>query len=68
MLALVGDALIEKPATGAGLMVRLSVPVPVPLLLVALRVTVKLPETLGVPEIRPVEVLTVSPEGRPVAL
>ena len=45
--------------------VRLAVPVPPAF--VALIVEVKAPETLGVPEIRPVEVLTDSPDGRPVA-
>ena len=35
--------------------------------MVALIVTPKLPFTVGVPEIRPVVVFTVSPAGRPVA-
>jgi hypothetical protein len=54
---------------GAGdLIVSAKVAVPVPLLFVALMVTLKDPETDGVPEIRPVEVLTERPEGRLVAL
>ena len=41
--------------------------VPVPPLLVAERVTVEFPAAAGVPEIRPVEVFTERPEGKPVA-
>ena len=53
---------------GAGvLMVRVRVALPVPELLVALMVTEEVPEAAGVPEIRPVEVLTLSPVGKPVA-
>jgi hypothetical protein len=51
----------------AELMVNVSVAVPVPPLLVALRVTVEVPAALGVPEIRPVDVFTDNPPGRPVA-
>jgi len=48
-------------------MVRVNVAVPVPPLLVALRVTLKIPTAVGVPEIRPVTVLTDNPAGNPVA-
>lgn len=47
--------------------VHVSVVLPVPLLLVALMVELKLPVTVGVPEITPVEVLTDKPVGRLVA-
>jgi hypothetical protein len=47
----------------------MKVAVPVPAVLVAERVTLKVPAaTLGVPEIMPVVVLIESPPGRPVAL
>ena len=49
-------------------MLKASVAEPVPAELVALSVTLKLPVTVGVPEMRPVAVLTESPAGRPVAL
>src|SRR5579863_8427872 len=51
----------------ADAMVSVSVAVPVPVEFVALSVTVNVPETVEVPEIRPVEALTVKPEGNPVA-
>ncbi len=55
--------------TGAARSVRTRVAVPVPVVLVAERVTLKVPAaTLGVPEIRPVVVLMERPPGRPVAL
>jgi len=58
----------ELVIAGAGAaMVRMSVAVPVPVELVALRVMVDVPGAVGVPEIRPVEVLTERPEGKPVA-
>ncbi len=50
-----------------GLMVIVKVAVPVPPEFVALIVTVKVPEAVGVPEISPVEVFTVKPAGKPVA-
>lgn len=46
---------------------KVSVAVPVPPLLVALKVTVEFPAVVGVPEMRPVVVLTVRPAGRPDA-
>ena len=52
----------------AGLTVRANVAVPVPLVFVALIATLKVPATVGVPEIRPVVVLTDNPAGRAVAL
>ena len=48
---------------------RTRVAVPVPVALVAERVTLKVPAaTLGVPEMRPLAVLMDRPSGRPVAL
>jgi hypothetical protein len=57
---------------GGGLIVRVSVPVPVPLLLLAVIVTLyglaaSVP-TAGVPEISPVVVFTLKPDGSPLAL
>ena len=50
-------------------MVRANWAEPVPAALLALNVTLNVPpDPLGVPEIRPVVVLTESPEGKPVAL
>ena len=55
--------------TGAGgLIVKVSVALPVPPALVALIVTVYVPAVVGVPEIRPVVVFTVKPARNPVAL
>jgi hypothetical protein len=48
-------------------MVSISVALPVPLLLVALGVTVEVPDAVGVPEIKPLAVLTDKPAGRPDA-
>jgi hypothetical protein len=48
-------------------MVRVRVALPVPLLLVALSVTVDVPAELGVPDITPVPVLTNKPDGKPAA-
>ena len=45
-----------------------NVPEPVPAELVALIVTLKLPAAVGVPEMRPVVLLTDNPPGKPVAL
>ena len=61
------EALVMTGAP-ASLTVRVKVAVPVPLALVALRVTVDVPAVVGVPEIRPEELLTLSPAGKPVAL
>jgi hypothetical protein len=54
-------------AGAASATVRVKVAVPVPPLFVALKVTVKEPAVAGVPEIRPVVVLTLRPAGRPDA-
>jgi hypothetical protein len=65
----VPEAVRELVIAGvAALIVSARVAVPVPLLLVALIAALKDPETDGVPEIKPVELLTERPEGRPVAL
>lgn len=53
---------------GGGLMVIVRVALPAPPALVALMVTVKVPEAVGVPEINPVEVFTVKPAGNGLAL
>ena len=52
----------------AGLIVMVSVAVPVPPAFVALIVTLDVPAAVGVPVIAPVAVLTDKPVGRPVAL
>ena len=55
--------------TGGALRVITRVAVPVPVTLVAVTVTLKVPAaTLGVPEMRPLLVLMERPPGRPVAL
>ena len=55
--------------TGAARRVRTRVAVPVPAVLVAEMVTLKVPAaTLGVPEMRPLVMLMERPPGRPVAL
>jgi hypothetical protein len=50
-----------------GVIVSVRVALPVPPLLVALRVTVEVPAAVGVPEINPVALFNVSPAGNPVA-
>jgi hypothetical protein len=52
---------------GAMATVSVRVALPVPALLVALRVTVEAPADVGVPAINPVAVLTDRPDGKPVA-
>ncbi len=47
--------------------VSVRVAVPVPALFVAVSVIVFVPAAIGVPEIRPVDVLTDTPAGKPVA-
>jgi len=62
-------AVRELVMTGfAGLIVKVNVALPVPPALVALMVTLYVPAVVGVPEIKPVLVFTVKPDGRPVAL
>ena len=50
------------------MIVKVKVALPLPLLLVALMVTLYVPAVVGVPEINPVLVLTLKPAGSPVAL
>ena len=65
----VAVAVRVEEMTGAALRVITKVAVPVPVVLVAEMVTLKVPAaTLGVPEMRPVVVLMESPPGRSVAL
>jgi hypothetical protein len=52
---------------GTPVKVMVKVAVPVPPVLVALIVALKVPETDGVPLIRPVVVLTLRPVGNPLA-
>jgi hypothetical protein len=52
---------------GPGFTVTTSVALPVPPELVALRVTLKVPLTVGVPLINPFVVLTLRPVGKPLA-
>jgi hypothetical protein len=52
---------------GPAAIVKVSVAVPDPPPLVALRDTAEVPAAVGVPEISPVALLTDSPAGRPVA-
>jgi hypothetical protein len=59
----------ELVMTGVGgLIVKVSVWLPVPPALVALMVTVYVPTVVGVPEIKPVLASTLKPAGSPVAL
>ena len=46
------------------MIVKVSVAVPVPLPLFAARVTLNVPDVVGVPEIKPVAVLTLKPAGK----
>jgi hypothetical protein len=62
-LAVVALAITGDPKA----MVSVKVALPVPLPLVALRVTVHVPDAVGVPEIDPVVLFTVRPLGNPVA-
>ena len=68
-MALLGEAEIEKSTGGGafGLTVSARVADPVPPLLVALIVMLKVPEPVGVPEITPEPVLTNRPDGKPLA-
>jgi hypothetical protein len=52
---------------GGGLIVKVRVAVPVPLEFVVLMVTLYVPAVVGVPEIKPVLVLTLRPAGSVVA-
>ena len=59
--------LVMVGATEAAVMVMLSACVPLPLPLVAAMVAAKVPVTDGMPVIKPVLMLTLSPAGNPVA-
>ena len=58
-------ALVMTGASTEIVRVREAEPVPPPF--VALKVTVEVPATVGVPEMAPVEELSVKPAGKPVA-
>ena len=58
---------LSELIVGTALIVSVSGPVPVPLPLVALRVMLNVPATVGVPEIKPVEVFKVKPAGNGTA-
>jgi hypothetical protein len=62
-------AVVALVITGRGTvpMVNVNVAFPVPLPLVALRVTVEVLAEVGVPEMSPVVLLTESPAGNPEA-
>ncbi len=53
--------------TGAGAIEMVNVALPVPPVLVALKVTEELPAAVGVPLIKPLVALMERPAGRPVA-
>ena len=55
-------------AGAGGLIVNVTAMLPVPPALVADTVTDDVAAVVGVPEIRPVAVLTLNPAGKPVAL
>ena len=65
------EAVVVLVITGAGgragATVIFNVAVPVPPAFVAVMVTVKVPDAVGLPEINPVVALTVKPPGSPVA-
>ncbi len=58
---------ITGVATGAGAIETVNVALPVPPVLVALKVTEELPAAVGVPLIKPVAVLIERPAGKFVA-
>ena len=66
-MPLAGAVLVMVGATVAAVMVILSACVPVPPMLVAVMVALKVPAADGVPEMTPVLGLTLSPAGIPVA-
>ena len=62
-------AAVRLVITGAAeLIVIVKLALAVPPELVALTVTVEVPDVAGVPEINPVVGLTASPDGKPVAV
>ena len=65
----VPEAVVALLITGVGaLIVKARVAEPVPLGLIAPKVTVDVPVAVGVPVMAPVEVLIDNPAGNPVAL
>jgi hypothetical protein len=62
------DRVAPETTGGSSAMLRVNVPVPVPAELLAEMLTVNVPACVGVPEMSPVVVFTLSPVGRPVAL
>jgi hypothetical protein len=61
-------AVVALVITGAATaIVSVRVALPVPLLLVALSVTVEVPAAVGVPDINPLVLLADNPVGNPVA-
>ena len=64
-MALAVPLLVITGAATATVKVKDELPVPPPL--VALSVTLEVPAAVGVPEIKPETVFTVSPAGSPVA-
>ena len=63
----VTDELIHPNPFSAAEIVIVTLPLDVPSALVAVRATAADPAVVGVPEINPVELFTVSPAGNPVA-
>ena len=60
----------DKPLVirgGAGRMVRVKTPEPVPPTLMALMLASNVPVAVGVPDINPVDELIANPSGNPVA-
>ena len=68
-MAVAGESvlMVGSGLTGAAAIARVRRALPVPVLFVALIDTGVVPAALGVPEMTPVEVLTDSPPGSPVA-
>ena len=60
------EALVIAGLIGSTLITHVALPVPMEL--VALIVTLLMPVTAGVPLIKPVDVFTLSPAGKPTAL
>jgi hypothetical protein len=58
---------VQPPLLGLTVQVNVAEP-DAPVVSVAVTVTLEVPAVVGVPEISPVEELTDSPAGRPVAL
>jgi hypothetical protein len=67
-VSLAEEALVITGGLPAAAIVSVRFSVPVPYALVALSPTVEVPAAVGVPVMAPVEVFTLRPEGRFVAL